>query len=82
MSSIAAAALPVEHFVVARSDAQLEVLAQGKDEAAEYKHALGGRVTVVVVPNSAHAVIIEQPTAVSEALIGYAGKLWPASAPK
>jgi len=39
-------------------------------------------VTVVVVPNSAHAVISEQPKAVSDALIAYARKLWPASAPK
>jgi pimeloyl-ACP methyl ester carboxylesterase len=49
------------------------------DEADEYKHALGGdRVTVVVVPNSAHAVVVEQPAAVSDALIAYARKLWPA----
>src|SRR5258706_11147606 len=52
------------------------------DEAEEYKHALGGRVTVVGIPNSAHAVVIEQPKAVSDALIAYARKLWPASAPK
>ena len=45
------------------------------DEAEEYKHALGERVTVVVVPNSAHAVIVEQPAAVSDALIEYARKL-------
>ena len=47
------------------------------NEADEYKHAIGGRVTVVVVPNSAHAVIVEQPAAVSDALIAYAKKLWP-----
>ena len=47
------------------------------DEAEEYKQALGDRVTVVVVPNSAHAVIVEQPAAVSDALIEYARKLWP-----
>jgi len=52
------------------------------DEAEEYKKALGDRVTVVVIPNSAHAVIVEQPQAVSDALIAYARKLWPASAPK
>jgi pimeloyl-ACP methyl ester carboxylesterase len=52
------------------------------DEAEEYKHALGDRVTVVVVPNSAHAVVIEQPQAVADALIAYARRLWPASAPK
>jgi pimeloyl-ACP methyl ester carboxylesterase len=47
------------------------------DEADEYKHAIGDRVSVVVVPNSAHAVIVEQPAAVSDALIAYAKKLWP-----
>jgi pimeloyl-ACP methyl ester carboxylesterase len=47
------------------------------EDAEEYKRALGDRVTVVVVPNSAHAVIVEQPAAVSEALIAYARKLWP-----
>ena len=46
-------------------------------DAEEYKEALGDRVTVVVVPNAAHAVIAEQPDAVSDALIAYAGKLWP-----
>ena len=52
------------------------------EDAEEYKNALGDRVTVVVIPNSAHAVITEQPKAVSDALIAYARKLWPASAPK
>jgi pimeloyl-ACP methyl ester carboxylesterase len=33
---------------------------------------------VVVIPNSAHAVIVEKPVAVSDALIAYAAKLWPA----
>jgi pimeloyl-ACP methyl ester carboxylesterase len=47
------------------------------DEAEEYKAALGDRVTVVVIPNSAHAVIVEQPAAVSDALIAYGRKLWP-----
>jgi pimeloyl-ACP methyl ester carboxylesterase len=51
------------------------------DEAAEYKTALGDRVTVVVIANSAHAVIVEQPAAVSDALIAYARKLWPAHEP-
>ncbi|MGA2892100.1 MAG: alpha/beta hydrolase [Xanthobacteraceae bacterium] len=46
------------------------------DEAEEYKKALGDRVTVVLIPNSAHAVIAEQPAAVSEALISYARRLW------
>ena len=45
------------------------------EDAEEYKKALGDRVTVVVIPNSAHAVIVEQPAAVSDALISYARKL-------
>ena len=48
------------------------------EDAEEYKRALGDRVTVVVIPNAAHAVIVEQPNAVSDALIAYARKLWPA----
>jgi pimeloyl-ACP methyl ester carboxylesterase len=48
------------------------------EDAEEYERALGDRVTVVVIPNSAHAVIAEQPDAVSDALIAYARKLWPA----
>jgi len=47
------------------------------EDAEEYRRTLGKRVTVVVVPNSAHAVIVEQPVAVSEALLAYAQKLWP-----
>jgi pimeloyl-ACP methyl ester carboxylesterase len=47
-------------------------------DAEEYKKALGDRVTVAVIANSAHAVITEQPDAVSDALIAYARKLWPA----
>ena len=48
------------------------------EDAEEYKKALGDRVTVVVVPHAAHAVIVEQPNAVSDALIAYARRLWPA----
>jgi pimeloyl-ACP methyl ester carboxylesterase len=47
------------------------------EDAEEYQSALGDRVTVVVIPNSAHAVIVEQPEAVSNALIDYARSLWP-----
>ena len=47
------------------------------EDAEEYRRALGDRVTVVVIPNSAHAVIVEQPEAVSAALIAYAHTLWP-----
>jgi pimeloyl-ACP methyl ester carboxylesterase len=46
------------------------------EDAEEYKRALGERVTVVVIPNAAHAVIVEQPAAVADALIAYARKLW------
>jgi pimeloyl-ACP methyl ester carboxylesterase len=48
------------------------------EDAEAYKKALGDRVTVVVIPNSAHAVIVEQPAGVSDALIAYARRLWPA----
>jgi pimeloyl-ACP methyl ester carboxylesterase len=47
------------------------------EDAEEYRRAVGDRVTVMVIPNSAHAVIVEQPEAVSNALIHYACKLWP-----
>jgi pimeloyl-ACP methyl ester carboxylesterase len=49
------------------------------EDAEEYRRALGSRVTVVVIPNSAHAVITEQPDAVSDALIEYARRLWPSA---
>jgi pimeloyl-ACP methyl ester carboxylesterase len=49
------------------------------EDAEEYRRALGDRVTVVVIPNSAHAVIVEQPAAVSAALIAYARTLWPSA---
>jgi pimeloyl-ACP methyl ester carboxylesterase len=45
------------------------------DNAAEYKHALGERVTVVVIPNAGHAVIAEQPALVARELIKYARAL-------
>jgi pimeloyl-ACP methyl ester carboxylesterase len=47
------------------------------EDADEYRRALGDRVSVVVIPNAAHAVIAEQPDAVADALIAYARKLWP-----
>jgi pimeloyl-ACP methyl ester carboxylesterase len=34
-------------------------------------------VTIVVIERSSHAVIAEQPDAVSAALISYARELWP-----
>ena len=47
------------------------------EEAHEFKVALGERVTVVVIRNASHAAVAEQPGAISDALISYAGKLWP-----
>lgn len=47
------------------------------EDAETYQRTLGGRVSVVVIPNAAHAVIAEQPDAVADALIAYARKLWP-----
>ena len=46
------------------------------EDAHEFKRALGDRVTVVVIPNSSHAAIAEQPGFISEALIAYARGLW------
>ena len=46
------------------------------EDAAAYKAQFGERVTVVVIPRSSHAVIAEQPDAVSDALIDYARRLW------
>jgi len=46
------------------------------EDAEAYKAQFGERVTVVVIPNASHAVVAEQPDAVSDALIDYAGKLW------
>jgi pimeloyl-ACP methyl ester carboxylesterase len=47
------------------------------EDAEAYKAQFGDRVTVVVIPHASHAVIAEQPGAVSAALIAYARKLWP-----
>jgi pimeloyl-ACP methyl ester carboxylesterase len=46
------------------------------EDAEEYKRQFGARVSVVVIPHSSHAVIVEQPQAVGDALIAYARKLW------
>lgn len=53
-------------------------LAHGED-AAEFKQALGERVTIVVVRNCSHAAVAEAPDAISDALIDYASALWPKS---
>ena len=42
-----------------------------------YKERFAERVTIVVIERSSHAVIAEQPDAVSAALISYARELWP-----
>lgn len=47
------------------------------EDAKAYKEQFGERVTVVVIEQASHAVIVEQPEAVSAALITYARKLWP-----
>jgi pimeloyl-ACP methyl ester carboxylesterase len=46
------------------------------EDAKAYKEQFGDRVTVVVIERSSHAVIAEQPNAVSDALIAYARGLW------
>ena len=45
------------------------------EDAHEFQRALGDRVTVVVIPNSSHAAIAEQPEAISDALIDFARRL-------
>src|SRR5258706_11491843 len=47
------------------------------EDAKAYKEQFGERVTVVVIERCSHAVIAEQPDAVSAALIDYARELWP-----
>jgi pimeloyl-ACP methyl ester carboxylesterase len=47
------------------------------EDAEAYARQFGARVTVVVIERASHAVIAEQPQAVSAALIGYARTLWP-----
>jgi pimeloyl-ACP methyl ester carboxylesterase len=45
------------------------------DNAEAYKHALGDRVTVVVIPHASHAAIAEQPEFIADELIKYARRL-------
>jgi pimeloyl-ACP methyl ester carboxylesterase len=54
----------------------LDPLAHAED-AQEFQRALGARVTIMVIGNSSHAAIVEQPHAIADALIAYAGTLWP-----
>jgi pimeloyl-ACP methyl ester carboxylesterase len=46
------------------------------EDAETFQRELGERVTVVVVPQSSHAAIAEQPQFISDALIAYARALW------
>jgi pimeloyl-ACP methyl ester carboxylesterase len=50
------------------------------EDAKAYREQFGVRVTVVVIERASHAVVAEQPHAVSTALIAYARKLWPGTA--
>jgi pimeloyl-ACP methyl ester carboxylesterase len=45
------------------------------EDAHEFQRALGERVTVRIIRNASHAVIVEQPDAVSDAVIAYARTL-------
>jgi pimeloyl-ACP methyl ester carboxylesterase len=47
------------------------------EDAEAFKAQFGERVTIVVIANASHAVITEQPAAVSDALVEYARGLWP-----
>jgi pimeloyl-ACP methyl ester carboxylesterase len=51
-------------------------LARVEDTRA-YRERFGSRVSVVVIEQASRAVIVEQPDAVSAALVGYARRLWP-----
>ncbi len=45
------------------------------DNAEEYRRALGGRVTVVVIPHASHAAIAEQPAFIASELVKFARML-------
>jgi pimeloyl-ACP methyl ester carboxylesterase len=45
------------------------------EDAQAFQRELGDRVTVIVVPNSSHAAIAEQPQFIADALIAYARRL-------
>src|SRR5262245_3484575 len=47
------------------------------EDTEAYARQFGSRVTVVVIERASHAVIAEQPEAVSAALTAYARTLWP-----
>jgi pimeloyl-ACP methyl ester carboxylesterase len=52
------------------------------DDAQAFGRALGDRVTIKVIRNCSHAAVVEQPDAISDALIAYADGLWPERKPK
>ena len=41
----------------------------------ELREEFGGRAEIVVIPNASHALIPEQPTAVTVAVVTWIGKL-------
>jgi pimeloyl-ACP methyl ester carboxylesterase len=49
------------------------------EDAEAFRRALGVRVTIRVIRNCSHAAVVEQPDAISDALIDYAETLWPKS---
>jgi pimeloyl-ACP methyl ester carboxylesterase len=46
------------------------------EDADAFKRALGDRVTIMVIRDCSHAAVVEQPHAISDALIDYADALW------
>jgi pimeloyl-ACP methyl ester carboxylesterase len=50
-----------------------------EEDAQAFRRALGDRVTIVVIRDCSHAAVVEQPDAISDALIDYANALWPKS---
>ena len=41
----------------------------------EIREEFGARAEIVVIPNASHALIPEQPAAVTEAIVSWIGKL-------
>ena len=69
--------LPPEQAPILYVQPDCDPLAHAADAHA-YKAQFGDRVTVVAIARASHAVIVEQPEAVSAALIAYARQLWAA----
>ena len=49
------------------------------ESQSRYRDELGDRVTIVRIPNAAHALLPEQPEAVARALLDFAARLYPAT---